>query len=194
MADTQTIIKLREMTGAGMMDCKKALEEAGDDLEKAVDVLRKKGEIKAAKKGERSTGEGLVYSYIHSTGKAGALVQVLCETDFVARNEEFKKFVHDIAMQVTAMNPLYLSKEDIPAEVVEKEKEIYTEEIVGSGKPQEVIDKIIEGKLNKFYSEVCLLNQAFFKDEDITIEDLVTQKIAKMGENIKIERFARFSI
>jgi len=194
MSDKQNIVKLRGITGAGMMDCKKALEEVDGDIEKAVEVLRKTGAIKAAKKGERSTGEGLVHSYIHSNGKIGALVQVLCETDFVARTDEFKQLAHDLAMHVTAMSPLYLSPDDIPTEVVEKEKKFYLEEAGESGKPQEVVDKIVEGKLGKFYAENCLLNQPFFKDEDIVIGELITQKIAKIGENIKVERFARFSI
>lgn len=188
---TKLIAKLRKMTGAGMMDCKKALEEAGDDMDKAVEVLRKKGALKAAKKGERATGDGLVHAYVHSNGKVGALVQVLCETDFVARTDEFKQLVHDIAMQVTAMDPLYLSPEDVPTEVIEKEKEIYLEKI--NDKPADVKDKIIEGKLGKFYAENCLLNQSFFKDEDVTIEELIQQKIVKIGENIRIERFERFT-
>ncbi|MEA3272740.1 MAG: translation elongation factor Ts [Patescibacteria group bacterium] len=188
---TKDIVKLREMTGAGMMDCKKALEEADGDISKAVDVLRKKGVLKATKKGERTTGEGLVHAYIHTNGKVGALVQMLCETDFVARNEEFKKLTHDIAMQVTAMYPSYLAPEDVPANVVKKEKEIYLEKL--GDKPADVKEKIIEGKLAKFYSEVCLLKQPFFKDEDVTIEELIQQKIIKIGENIKVKKFERFS-
>lgn len=191
MSETNLIVKLREQTGAGMMDCKNALEEADGDIEKATDILRKKGALKAAKKGERTTGEGLVHAYIHSTGKTGSLVQLLCETDFVARTDEFQQLAHDIAMQITAMNPLYLSSEDVPTDVIKKEKEFYLEEV--ASKPGDVQEKIIEGKLAKFYSEVCLLKQPFFKDEDITIEELIQQKIAKVGENIKVERFARFS-
>ncbi|MFC1638930.1 translation elongation factor Ts [Patescibacteria group bacterium] len=192
--DTNTISQLRAHTGAGMVDCKKALDESGGELQAAVEILRKKGIAKADKKGERSVKEGLVHAYIHGDGQVGALVEVLCETDFVARNEQFQEFVHDIAMQVTAANPLYLSAEEIPAEVIEKERELAAEEFAGSGKPQEVIDKIIEGKLGKYYEDVCLLNQRFIKDEDLTIERLVKETIAKIGENIQIKRFVRFAL
>jgi len=195
MSDTSIILKLREMTGAGMMDCKRALDEAGDNLEKAVDVLRKKGTIKAAKKqSERQTKEGLVHAYIHSNNKVGVLVELLCETDFVARNEEFQNLAHDLAMQIAATNPLYLKPENVPAEVVEKEKSIYLEELAGQEKPPAVVEKILAGKLEKYFEDVCFLKQPFIKDEDITIEELINQKIAKIGEKIEVRKFVRFSI
>jgi len=193
IADPKLVSQLRERTGAGIVECKNALDEAGGDIEKAIEVLRKKGEIKAAKKSaERTTKEGLVHAYIHANGKVGAMVEVSCETDFVARNEEFQAFVHDLAMQVAATNPLYVKPEDIPAEIVAKEKEMYLEEV--QGKPPAVIEKILEGKLQKYYSEVCFLKQSFVKDEDITIEELINQKIAKIGEKIEVKRFVRFQI
>jgi len=193
IADPKLVSQLRERTGAGIVECKNALDEAGGDIEKAIEVLRKKGEIKAAKKlNERTTKEGLIHAYIHANGKVGAMVEVSCETDFVARNEEFQAFVHDLAMQVAATNPLYVKPEDIPAEIVAKEKEMYLEEV--QGKPPAVIEKILEGKLQKYYSEVCFLKQSFVKDEDITIEELINQKIAKIGEKIEVKRFVRFQI
>lgn len=192
--DTKTISELRAATGAGIVDCKKALEEAGGDIAKASEALRKKGMAKADKRGERATKAGLVYAYIHGDGQLGALVEVQTETDFVARNEQFKEFVHDVALQVASMNPLFVSAEEIPPEMIAKEKEILMAEFEGSGKPQEMIEKIAEGKLSKFYSEVCLLNQAFIKDEDKTIGELLKELIGKTGENAKIVRFARFSL
>jgi len=192
--ENSLVVKLRQMTGAGMMDCKTALEETGGDLEKAAEALRKKGIAKASKRGERETREGLVATYIHGNGKLGVMVEILCETDFVARNEEFKKFANDIAMHIAALNPLYLSPEDVPQEIVNKEKEIYAEEFAGSGKPQNIIDNIINGKLQKYFEEVCLLKQRYIKDEDTTIEDFVKHKIGVIGENVKIGRFARFEI
>ncbi len=188
------VAELRERTGAGMMDAKKALEEAGGDMEKAVAELQKKGMAKAAKKADRETAEGLVHAYIHSTGKLGAMVEVRCETDFVARNEAFQEFVNDIAMHVSATDPLYVKREDVPAEIVEKQKSLFQEEAAESGKPADVIEKIVEGKLNKWYEEVVLLEQPFIKDEDITIQDLLTKKIASLGENMQISRFCRFQI
>ncbi|MBU0625680.1 translation elongation factor Ts [Patescibacteria group bacterium] len=192
--DTKTVVELRARTNAGMVDCKNALDEAGGDIDQAVEILRKKGVAKADKKAERQVKEGLIHAYIHGTGKVGALIEVLCETDFVARNEQFQDFVHDVAMQVVATNPLYLSTDQIPAEVLEKERELATEEFAGSGKPQEVIAKIVEGKLSKYFEEVCLMNQRFIKDEDVTIEELLKNTIAKIGENIQIRRFARFAL
>jgi len=191
--DAKIVMELRQQTGAAMMDAKKALEEANGDMEKAMEVLRKNGALKAAKKSSRTTGEGLIHAYVHTNGKVGAIVQVLCETDFVAINEQFKDFVHNIAMQIVATNPLYVNPEDVPAEVLAKEKEFASEEFAGSGKPQEMINKIVEGKLGKYYSEVCLTKQAFIKDEDITIEDYVKNTIAKIGENIQIKKFVRLS-
>ncbi|PIR66276.1 MAG: elongation factor Ts [Parcubacteria group bacterium CG10_big_fil_rev_8_21_14_0_10_36_14] len=190
----ELITKLRRMTGCGMMDCKAVLEEVGEDLEKAAEALRKKGIAKAAKRGERETREGLVVSYIHSNNRIGVLLELLSETDFVAMNEGFRELANDIAMHIVAMSPIYLSEADVPEEVLNKEKEIYAEEFAGSGKPQEVVDKIVEGKLSKFYEETCLLNQRFIKDEDITIDELVKGKVGVVGENIQIGKFARFEI
>jgi elongation factor Ts len=192
--DTKTITELRARTSAGMVDCKTALDEAGGDIDKAAEILRKKGIAKADKKGERQVKEGLVHAYIHGNGRVGALVEVLCETDFVARNEQFQAFVHDLAMQVAATNPLYLSPDQIPAEVMAKERELAAEEFATSGKPREVIDKIVEGKLAKYCEEVCLLKQRFIKDEDMTVEELLKNTIAKIGENIQIKRFVRLAL
>ncbi|MBI2099030.1 elongation factor Ts [Candidatus Uhrbacteria bacterium] len=194
MIDASTIMKLRELTGAGIVEAKKALEAAGGDINKAIEALRKKGVVKAAEKGVRETREGRVHSYIHSNGKVGALLEVLCETDFVARNETFKELCHDLAMQIAAANPLYVSSADVPPEVVEKEKEVYSSGVEHSGKPAEIVNKIVEGKLAKYFSDVCLLNQTFIKDEDITVEERIKAAIAKLGENIRVRRFVRFSL
>ena len=191
---TQMIKELSEKTGAGIVDCKKALQEAGGDVEKAVEILRKKGAAKAAKKAERATAEGAVFSYIHAGGKVGALVELNCETDFVARNETFKELGHEIALQVAAMAPEFVSKEDVPAEVVEKEKEILRQQALAEGKPEHIVEKIVEGRLSKFYSEKCLLEQPWIKDDSKTIKDLITDYITKLGENIKVKRFARFEV
>jgi len=177
-----------------MMDCKIALEEAGEELGRAAEELRKKGIAKAGKRGARETAEGIVATYIHSNKKLGVMVEVLCETDFVARNEDFQAFANDLAMHIAAMNPLYLSTEDVPEEVLNKERDIYKEEMSGDGKSEEMMAKIIDGKLNKYFSEVCLLNQKYVKDEDKTIEEFVKEKINVMGENLRIRRFARFEI
>jgi len=192
--DTKTISELRARTSAGMVDCKNALEEAGGDADKAAEILRKKGIAKADKKGERQVKEGLIHAYVHSNNKVGALVEVLCETDFVARNEKFQEFVHDIAMQVVAGGALYLTPDEVPAEVVAKEREIAAEEFAGSGKPQEVVDKIVDGKINKYYEEVCLMNQKFIKDDSLTIEQLVKETIGTIGENIQVKRFVLFTL
>lgn len=192
--DSQTVMQLRAQTGAGIMDAKSALAESDGDLNKAADILRKKGLLKAGSKSERATREGLVHAYVHSNNKVGALVEVLCETDFVARTAQFQEFVHDLAMQAAATNPLYVSPADVPPEVLAKEKELAAAEFAGSGKPKAVIDKIMEGKLEKYLSEVCLLNQSFIKDEDLTIEEYLKNTIAKLGENIQIRRFVRFSL
>ncbi|MEK7105399.1 MAG: translation elongation factor Ts [Patescibacteria group bacterium] len=188
------VAQLREMTGAGMMDAKKALVESAGDLEKAADALRKSGIVKAGKKADRVTNEGRVHSYIHGGGKVGALVEVLCETDFVARNEAFVAFCNDLAMHIAASAPLYVSRDEVPVELVEKEKEIYKGEMEGQTKSQEVMDKIIEGKLNKFFADVCLLEQSFIKDEDKTVEEFVKGKIATLGENIQVRRFSRLNL
>lgn len=193
--DLSIITKIREATGAGIVDVKKALEEAGGKTEAAIEILRKKGAIKAAKKAaERVTREGIIECYTHAGGKVGVMVELLSETDFVARNEEFKQLAHDLALHIAAADPIYLSAEAIPPEVIEKEKEIAAEEFSGSGKPAEVIVKIVEGKLAKWYSETCLLSQAFVKDEDVTIKDLINSVSAKVGEKIEVKRFCRFAI
>ncbi len=195
MTNPKLVSQLREQTGAGVVECKIALDESGGNLEKAIEILRKKGEIKAAKKSaERTTKEGLVHAYIHANGKVGAMIEVSCETDFVARNEDFKSLVHDLAMQVAATNPLYIKTEDVPESVIAKEKEMYLEEIRGQEKPPAVIEKILEGKLEKYFEDVCLLKQPFIKDEDITVEELINQKIAKIGEKIEVKKFVRYQI
>ena len=176
------------------MDAKRALDEAQGDVVRAMEILRERGIAKAAKKADRETHEGRVHSYIHSNAKLGAMVEVLCETDFVARNEAFVEFCNDLAMHVSASEPLYLSRSDVPEEVIAKEREIYAAEMAGQGKPAEVLAKIIDGKLQKWYSEVVLLEQPFIKDEDKTIEEYLKEKIASLGENMAIKRFARFSI
>ncbi len=190
----QMVKDLREKTGAGMMDCKTALSEAKGDPQTAVEILRKKGLSRAAKRAGREAKEGMVGSYIHMGGKIGVLVEVNCESDFVARNEDFKAFVKDIAMQVAASSPLYLASDDIPAEVIEKEKEIYRAQVADSKKPDHVIDRIVEGKLKKFYTEACLLDQPFVKDPDLSVSDYLTNMIAKIGENMVIRRFVRFQL
>ncbi len=192
MSNINDIQKLREHTGAGMMAAKKALEEAGGDFDKAVDLLRQRGVKVAAAKGDRATGQGLVEAYVHTGGRLGVLVEVACETDFVARTDKFKELAHDIAMQIAATNPLYLEPSDIPSEVVEREKAVYSEQLAAEGKKGDMTTKIIEGKLQKYYQEVCLLNQPFFKDDKQTVSQVVTAAIATIGENIKIKRFARF--
>ena len=195
MSDVQTITKLRAQTGAGMLDCKKALDEVNGDYDKAVDVFRKKGEAKAAKKiAERQAKEGIVYSYIHSNNKTGTIVELFCETDFVAKTDDFKSLAHDIALQIVAMSPEYVTPEQIPAEALEREKSIYREQLKNEGKPDEMIEKILEGKMNKYYEEVCLMKQLFIKDDKVTIEGLINQIIAKTGEKIEIGNFARYQI
>jgi len=194
MITAKEIAELRAKTGIGMMDCKKALVEAGGDEEKAMEILRKSGAAKAAKRAERETKNGLIESYIHANNKLGVLVEVLSESDFVAKNDEFKEFAHDVALHIAAMNPKYISREEVPADEVAKEKETLLEEVKASGKPAEIAEKIVEGRLNKFYEEICLLYQPFVKDGTKTIEDLLNEKIAKIGEKIVIARFCRFSI
>ncbi|MBO8127589.1 MAG: translation elongation factor Ts [Peptococcaceae bacterium] len=186
--------ELRERTGAGMMDCKKALQETGGDIEKAIDYLREKGLSKAAKKAGRAASEGIVDSYIHSNGKIGVLIEVNCETDFVAKTPEFKAFVRDLAMQVAAASPEYVSREEVPAEVVEKEKSILRAQALNEGKPEKIIEKMVEGRLEKFYKDVCLLEQPFIKDPDKAVRDVVNEMIAKLGENMVVKRFVRFEV
>lgn len=195
MEITAELVKeLRQRTGIGMMECKKALQETGGDIEKAINVLRKKGYARAKDKASRETEEGVVGSYIHLNSKIGVLVEVNCESDFVARNKEFQELVKNIAMHIAAVNPEYVTKDDIPDEVLEEEREITREQFKDSKKPAEIIDKIVEGKLGKFYQEVCLLNQPYIKDDKTSIEQLITSYITKFGENIKVRRFARFEL
>jgi elongation factor Ts len=196
MADiTATMVKeLREKSGAPMMDCKNALTESKGDMEAAFTWLRKKGMATAAKKAARTTSEGTVTSYIHAGGKIGVLLEVNCESDFVARTNEFQSLVHDIAMHVAAVDPKYVRKEDVTAEAFEKEKEIYRAQAAATGKPAPVVEKIVEGKMGKFYEEVCLYQQPFIKEQTITIEQLIAGVIGKLGENISVRRFARFKV
>jgi elongation factor Ts len=193
MTITAEMVKdLRERTGIGMMECKKALEEAGGDADKAVEILRKKGYARAKDKAERAAQEGTVGAYVHTNAKIGVLVEVNCETDFVARNDEFKELVKNIAMHIAASAPLYIGPEDVPAEIVEKEKDIIREQLKDSKKPAEIIEKIVQGKLGKFYEEVCLLEQPYIKDDKMKIKDLIVQFIAKFKENTKVGRFVRY--
>ncbi len=185
---------LRQRTGAGIVDCKVALQESKGNIEGAIDYLRRKGLATAAKKAGRIATEGLISSYIHAGGKMGVLVEVNCETDFVAKTEDFQTFVKNIAMHIAAANPQYIRREDVPPEVLEKEKEIYRTQALEAGKPPKVVEKIVEGKMERFFSEVCLLEQTFIKDSDLTIKELVDSMVAKLGENIAIRRFARFQL
>jgi elongation factor Ts len=192
--DAKLVKTLREMTGAGMLECKAALEEAKGDLELAVEILRKKGIAKAAKKADRETKEGLIHSYIHAGGRIGVLLELNCETDFVARNELFKELANEIALQIAAMKPQYVRREDVPREVVEKEGEIAREAALAEGKPLHIAEKIAEGKLEKFYKEVCLYEQPYIKDDKKTVEELIKEYIAKIGENIQVRRFCRYEL
>jgi elongation factor Ts len=186
--------ELREKTGAGMMDCKKALAETAGDVQKAVDYLRQKGLASAAKKADRVAADGAVAAYVHPGGKLGALVEINCETDFVARTPEFQALLKDIAMQVAAASPRYVRREEIPAAELDREKAIYRQQALESGKPEKIVDKIVEGKMERFYSEVCLLEQSFIKDQDKKVSDVVNDSIARLGENIQIRRFARYHL
>jgi len=186
--------ELRDKTNAGMMDCKKALTETGGDMEKAVDLLRQKGLAVAQKRADRATSEGRVECYIHAGGKLGVMVEIGCETDFVAKTDDFAAFAKDIAMHVAATNPVAVTREEVPAELVDREKEIYKAQALDSGKPENIVDKIVTGKIDKFIAEVCLMEQKFVKNPDLSIQDLLNELIAKMGENISIKRFARFQI
>lgn len=189
---TNLIKELRELTGAGMGDIKEALIEAKDDKEKAIEILRKKGTLKLGKKSDRVAKEGIVEAYIHGGGRIGVLVEINCETDFVARIEDFKALAKELALHIAAANPLYVNIEDVPSEVVEKEKEIYKEQIKDSGKPEEIVNKMLEGKIQKYYEEACLMEQPYVKNPDIKIKQFVTDAVAKMGEKVVIKRFARF--
>jgi len=186
--------ELREKTGAGFMDCKKALAETGGDLEKATDYLRQKGISAAAKKASRVATDGAVGSYIHPGGKIGVLVEINCETDFVARNAEFQSLLKDVAMQIAAANPRFVRREEVSSEEFEREKTIYRQQALESGKPEKIVDKIVEGKMERFYSEVCLLEQAFIKDPDRKVSEIIHDAIARLGENIQVRRFARYHL
>jgi elongation factor Ts len=186
--------ELRQATGAGVLDCKKALEANAGDFDKAVAFLREKGLAAAAKRAERSANDGVIGVYVHHGNRVAAMVELNCETDFVARTDEFQALVHDLAMQVAATQPQYLTREDIPLEVIESEKQVYRAQMEGQGKPEHILDRIIAGKLEKFYQETCLMEQAFIKDEDTTIEELIKSAVAKMGENIVLRRFIRYQI
>ncbi len=190
----QMVKELRDSTGAPFIDCKKALEEVSGDMDKALDILKIRGVAKASKKVGRDTPEGTVMSYIHAGGKIGVMVEVNCETDFVARNEEFQEFAREIAMQIAAANPLYVSEEDIPEEELEKEKEVMRAQVLESGKPADIAEKMVEGKIKKYFEEVCLLNQTYIRDTKLKIDDLLQALIAKIGENIKVRRFIRFQL
>lgn len=192
--DVALVKQLREKSGAGIMDCKEALSGCEGNIIKAVEYLRKKGLATAQKRAGRTTGEGTIQAYIHMGGKIGVLVEINCETDFVAKTDDFKAFVKNIAMHIAATNPISLASEDVPAEVIDKEKEIYRAQALEMGKPEKIIDKIAEGKLNKFYKDNCLLLQSYVRDPDVTVEDVLNDVIGKTGEKITIKRFARFQI
>jgi len=185
---------LRERTGAGVLDCKRVLEETGGDLEEATRLLHQRGLAIAAKKAGRLAQEGLVEAYIHAGGRLGALVEINCETDFVARTEEFQRLAHDLAMQVVASNPQYLRPEDIPSEVTEEKKRLFLSELEGQNKPEHLLERIVEGKLEGYYDQVCLLRQPFIKDEELTVEEVITEGIAKLGENVVVRRFVRYEL
>ena len=192
--NANAVKELREKTGAGMMDCKKALAETGGDVQKAIDYLRQKGLAAAAKKADRVAADGAVGAYVHPGGKIGVLVEINCETDFVARTAEFQSLLKDIAMQVAAANPRYLRREEVPTAELDKEKAIYRQQALETGKPEKVVDMIVEGKIERFYSEACLLEQAFIKDPDKKVTDIVNESIGRLGENIQIRRFSRYHL
>ena len=192
--DAKLVKTLREKTGAGMMDCKKALVDSDGDINKAVDNLRKSGIAKAEKKGTRDTKEGLVYSYIHAGGRLGVLIELNCETDFVAKTEGFNELAHNLSMQIAAGNPISIDKDSLDAKLVEKEKEIYMEQAKAEGKPDNIIEKMVEGRLSKFFQESCLLEQTYIKDSEKKVNDIIKETIATLGENISINRFSRFAI
>lgn len=192
--NTEFVKQLRDVTGASVMDCRNALEESNNDIEKAKEILKKKGQAKAVKKEGRETKSGLIESYVHTSGKIGVLLNLRCETDFVAKNNLFKELAHEICLQIAAMSPEYISESDIPAEIIEKDRAEFKEEVKNSGKPQNILDQIIDGKMQKKFSEICLLNQAYIKNPDETVNNLIKGYIAKIGENIKVERFSRLEI
>ena len=192
--NANTVKQLRDKTGAGMMDCKNALTESNGDIDAAVDFLRKSGAAKAEKKGSRETKEGLVYSYIHAGGRLGVMIELNCETDFVAKTDGFVELAHNLSMQIAATNPIALDKDSVADEIISKEKEIYTDQAKSSGKPDNIIEKMVEGRLSKFFQENCLMEQAYIKDSEKKINDLMTETIATLGENITISRFTRFAV
>jgi elongation factor Ts len=191
---SQMVKDLRDKTGAGMMDCKKALSENAGDMEKAIDFLRQKGLAVAAKRAGRATSEGVIEAYIHAGGKLGVMVELNCETDFVAKTDAFREFARDVAMHVAAANPVSLSRADVPADVVERERQIYVQQALDSGKPANIVEKMVVGKIDRYLSEICLLEQQFVKNPEKSIQDMLTELIGKMGENVSIRRFARFQV
>ena len=190
----QMVKELRDKTNAGMMDCKKALGETNGDMEKAVDLLRQKGLAVAQKRADRATSEGVIETYIHAGGKLGAMVEVNCETDFVAKNSDFIEFAKNVAMNVAAANPVSVKREDVPEDLAERERNIYVQQALDSGKPENIVDKIVNGKMDRFFAESCLMEQKFVKDPDLSIQDMLNELIAKLGENIGIKRFQRFQV
>jgi elongation factor Ts len=194
MVTAAMVKELRERTGAGMLDCKKALEKTDGDIEKAIDLLREKGLAAAAKKAGRITAEGMVGSYIHMGGRIGVLIEVNCETDFVAKTEGFKEFVKNMAMQVAASKPLYVSRDEVPGDVLEKEKQILRQQALNEGKPEKIVDKMVEGRIEKFFKETCLLEQPYIRDPEVSVQQVLTETIAKIGENISIRRFVRYEM
>lgn len=194
MVTAAMVKELRERTGAGMLDCKKALEKTDGDIEKAIDLLREKGLAAAAKKAGRITAEGMVGSYIHMGGRIGVLIEVNCETDFVAKTEGFKEFVKNMAMQVAASRPLYVSRDEVPGDVLEKEKQILRQQALNEGKPEKIVDKMVEGRIEKFFKETCLLEQPYIRDPEVSVQQVLTETIAKIGENISIRRFVRYEM
>ncbi|WP_310600384.1 translation elongation factor Ts [Desulfobulbus sp.] len=191
---SQMVKELRDKTNAGMMDCKKALTETAGDMEKAVDLLRQKGLAVAAKRAGRETKEGVIESYIHAGGKLGVMVEVGCETDFVAKTDDFKAFAKNVAMHIAAVNPVAVTREEVPADILQREKDIYVNQALESGKPQQIADKMVSGKIEKYLAEVCLMEQKYVKNPDLSVQDLLNELVAKMGENISIKKFARFQI
>jgi elongation factor Ts len=191
---SQMVKELRDKTNAGMMDCKKALTETAGDMEKAIDLLRQKGLAVARKRADRATSQGVVESYIHAGAKLGVLVEVGCETDFVAKTDDFIAFARDVAMHIAASNPVAVTRDEVPSELIDREREIYRAQALDSGKPENIVDKIVTGKIDKFMAEICLMEQKFVKNPDLSVQDLLNELIAKMGENISIKRFARFQI
>lgn len=190
----ELIQRLRQLSGLGMLDCKKALEEANGDLDKAIELLRKKGAAIAAKRSDRETAEGIVHAYIHPGSQIGVMVEVNCETDFVARTDDIRQFAQDLCLHITALKPMYLKPEDVDAAFLDRERTLTREQLVSSGKPEKIIDQIVEGKINKLYSEVCLMNQTWVKNDQMTVEDIRKELVGKVGENISIRRFARFEV